>query len=137
MFQALLHLVMISCWVLVPERQLRVRWEITRGAHDLQVADEAAMDIASAVVVYSGGQRPDATGAECFLGASDSKMGFSGGKRAAKAVECDDSFNQETAPKYTLAFSTFNSQRYLTCQLLASHPLLSHRYAHKIHDEGS
>ena len=62
MFQPLLHFVMISCRDLVPERQLRVRRDMTGGADYLQVADEAAANIANTGVIDSGGHRPDAAG---------------------------------------------------------------------------
>ena len=53
---------MISCRDLVPKHQLRVRRDMTRGADYLQVADEAASNIANAGVVDPGGHRPDAAG---------------------------------------------------------------------------
>jgi hypothetical protein len=59
----------------------------------LQVAGEAATDIASAAVIYPGGHRPDATGTVLVLGVSNAKVVLSGGERAAKTVEGDDSFN--------------------------------------------
>jgi hypothetical protein len=62
MFQLLLHFIMISCRDLVPERQLRIRRDITRSADYLQVADEAAANIANTGVIDSGGHRPDAGG---------------------------------------------------------------------------
>lgn len=62
MFQPLLHFVMISCRDLVPERQLRVRRDMTGGADYLQVADEAAANIANTGVIDSGGHRPNTAG---------------------------------------------------------------------------
>ena len=62
MIQPLLHFVMISCRDLVPECQLCIRRDITRGADYLQVADEAAANIANTRVVNSRGHRPDAAG---------------------------------------------------------------------------
>ena len=59
---------MISSRSFVPERQLRVRRDIARGADYLQVTDEAAENIANTGVIDFGGHWPDAAGMVPILG---------------------------------------------------------------------
>jgi hypothetical protein len=78
----------------VPEGQFRIYGDIACGVDELQIADEAAADIAEARVVDGRCRESDAARMILVLFQFDAfELSLAGGEGTAEGIEGDDTFN--------------------------------------------
>jgi hypothetical protein len=79
---------------MVPPCQFRISGEVTRSVDELEIADEAAADIAKARVVNVGCLEPDTAGVILALfRCGGFKVALEGGEGTTEDVEGDRMFN--------------------------------------------